>query len=190
MANWQIRSPWFRMDLVNSDAPIFQAMILTPQLARRAYTLVRMAYPSVSLKTWMNHVRASASVRSRASGLIALVDARSYIHGLFAWRLLHHLEHRKALWISDVILAELPGHALQQAVFAAIRRISVAKEAGLVVIMAGKQAGGLRRDACIAHGFAPAGELLEAIPWTSREPAADGASNSRTGRGRFYEPAK
>jgi hypothetical protein len=102
------------MTFTEAAIPIFKATDLAPQLARKAYTLVRLANPSVNLKTWMHHVHAFTKT---GSGWIAIVDARSYVHGVFAWSLLHDLTHQKALRISDVTIAELPGHALQHALF-------------------------------------------------------------------------
>jgi hypothetical protein len=169
--------------------PIFHATVLAPRLARRAYTLVRISNPSVDLKTWLDHVRACSTVRGSASGLVAMVDTRACIHGLFAWSVLCDLSNQKALRISDVVLAEVPGYALQRAIFVAFRDLARTKGAGIVVLLTSKQVGGLCRDAALANGFTLAGELLESVSSTGLEPRTAGLSGIRTQLGQFHAPS-
>jgi hypothetical protein len=141
--------------MISTTVPVLHPIILAPKLARRAYTSVQLSKPSIDLKTWINYVRACAKVRSGAGGLVAMVGERACVHGLFAWSLLPDVSHRNALRISDIILADVPGHKLAEIVIMAIRDLAKANDAGIVLILAVKQIGTLCRDAALDCGIYP-----------------------------------
>jgi hypothetical protein len=146
---------------------VFQARALGPPMARRAFPLVQFSNPSIDLRTWMDYVRACASVPHSTGGLTAIEDERGYIHGLFSWRLFHHLTCHKSLRISDLIMAHLPGRALQEAVLAEIQNLADTTGASAIVVDAGNNLAGLRRDALLASGFRPVGERFEMVRRTA-----------------------
>ena len=134
-----------------------------PRMASRAFPLVQLSNPSIDLRTWMDYVRACGKGPRGIGGLTAIEDERAYIYGLFSWSLVHHLTCRKSLRISDVIMVQLSGRALQEAVFAEFQNLADTTGAGSIVLLAGDHVGGLRREAALGSGFRPAGELFEMI---------------------------
>lgn len=73
---------------------MFRANALAPKMARRAFPLVQLSNPFINLQVWMDYVRAHAKAPRGKGGLTAIEDERGYIHGLFSWRLFHHLTCR------------------------------------------------------------------------------------------------
>lgn len=139
---------------------VIRAVTLAPKLARRAYALVQISNPSIDFERWTNHVRACAKVRSGSSGLMAMVDERDYVHGIFAWSLVPDVSHNNSLRISNIIVADVPGLSLAQLVLLTFHDLAASKSAGIEVIMALKEVGTLCRNAALNKGFTLAGELL------------------------------
>jgi hypothetical protein len=146
-----------------TQQPMFRTNALAPKMASRAFPLVQLSNPFINLQAWMDYVRAHAKVARGTGGLTAIEDERGYIHGLFSWRLFHDLTCRKSLRISDLIMAHLPGRALQEAVLAEIQNLGDTTGAGAIVVEAGNNLAGLRRDALLASGFRPVGERFDMV---------------------------
>jgi hypothetical protein len=146
-----------------ADLPVFRVHKLAPKVAGRAFPLVQLSCPNINLQAWLNYVRAQANVRRGTGGVTAVEDERGYIHCVFSWNLIGHLTCRKSLRISDLVMAHLPGRALQDAVLAEIHALADSTGAGAIVIEVGANIGGLRRGVLIARGFKPAGERFEMV---------------------------
>ena len=146
-----------------AELPVFRAHALAPKVAALAFPLVQLACPNIDLQAWMVYVRAQANVRRGTGGVTAVEDERGYIHCVFSWNLIGHLTCRKSLRISDLVMAHLPGRALQDAVLAEIQALAECTGAGAIVVEAGANIGGLRRGVLIARGFKPAGEWFEMV---------------------------
>lgn len=100
----------------------FEAVSLTPALARQAYPLVRMADPSLSIGQWLTFARRQMRITARRGGIVALRDRRQCIHALFTYRVDNNLKLRRFLRISDVMVGHLPGVRPLDAVMKAARR--------------------------------------------------------------------
>lgn len=96
-------------------------------------------------------------------GVIAIEDERGYIHCLFSWSAVRNLTYGKALRVSDLIIAHLPGRAQQVAVVAEIQRLANIVKAGAIVVDPSKNAGSLPQDALLAEGFRPVAEPFNMV---------------------------
>jgi hypothetical protein len=146
-----------------AEVPVFRAHALDPRLASRAFPLVQLSCPNIQLRVWMDYVRAQANGRRGTGGVTSIQDERGYIHGVFSWNLTGHLICRKSIRISDLVLANLPGRALLDAVLAEIQALAACTGAGAIMVEAGANIGGLHRGVLLANGFRPAGEQLEMV---------------------------
>jgi hypothetical protein len=141
----------------------FRAYALPPKMAARAFPLVRLANPSIEFRGWTDHVRGFAKMPRGTGGVIAIEDERGYIHCLFSWSAIRNLTYGKALRVSDLIIAHLPGRAQHEAVLAEIQRLANIVEAGAIVVEPGENVGGLPRDVLLADGYKPDGERFNMI---------------------------
>jgi hypothetical protein len=154
----------FQMNFPSLDEPsVFRGHALAPKVAGRAFPLVQLSCPNINLQAWMDYVHAQANVRRGTGGVTAVEDERGYIHCVFSWNLISHLICRQSLRISDLVMAHLPGRALQDAVLAEIQALADSTGAGAIVVEVGANIGGLRRDVLLARGFKPAGERFEMV---------------------------
>src|SRR5215207_10441842 len=89
------------------------AMPLNGGQVQRAYALVQLMYPHVTVKQWTNYARKYARVPRQRGGLIGLSDRRGYVHAIFCYAVDRaSLEGCRLLRLSHLILAQLPGRSL------------------------------------------------------------------------------
>lgn len=94
---------------------------LTPDMVRQAYALVQLSMPEVALGDWLAFARPLADSRTRARGIMSVLDERAYILGLCRYRVERGPAHRRTLTTDHVIVYDLldrdePARALVNAV--------------------------------------------------------------------------
>lgn len=129
---------------------IFQAAPLKPEMARRAYPLVRLFNPTMELADWLTYARSFGRNAAKA-GLQVLEDERGYVHAVFAYSVRQHLRHRKLLRVYDVVMAHLPGRTLAETMLDAIAVI--AKDNGCDSVMVEIDEASPAREALRRAGF-------------------------------------
>jgi hypothetical protein len=80
-----------------------------------AFAVVQLTFPGLKLSQWLKFACAAARLPAKKGGLMAMCDARNYIHALFFYRVERDLEFKLALKVSHLIVARLPGQALDTA---------------------------------------------------------------------------
>jgi hypothetical protein len=134
---------------------IFRLQALHSRDADRALPLVQLYEPSLTRSAWRSYVRE----QSRGEGgVMCLEDPRGYIHGMFAWSVRRPLVERRIMAIRDLILLQLPGKALQEAVMDAIADFARAKSCQSLVMGVEEVRPSVKGDVLMAHGFRPIGE--------------------------------
>jgi len=78
---------------------------LRPDQFDRAFALIQLAFPGVSLERWQRHVETSRGHSDEGPGWIAAFDDKGYIHGLLAYRLEPDTPCGQSLVGHDIILA-------------------------------------------------------------------------------------
>jgi hypothetical protein len=102
----------------------FQALPIDFDRARTAYPLVYMHDASITLEIWLRFVRRRCRTRSGRTGLIAIRDCRGIVHAVFSYRVDSDLRIRRRLCIGNLIVAHLPGSAIDAAVAASAESVS------------------------------------------------------------------
>ncbi len=100
----------------------YQALPMTWADARAAYPLVYLHDASITLDAWLNFVRERIGSTSKRNGLIVIRDRRDIVHALFAYRVDHDLRGQKQLCIAQLIVAQIPGSQIDQAVVASVEQ--------------------------------------------------------------------
>lgn len=98
---------------MNED--IFEAVQVTLAEAHKAYRLVALSRPEVSLSEWKRYLRQVVQPRHSESGVVALRDRRGCIHGLFAFRVVQALGCDPTLQVTELAVLRLPGTVLLEA---------------------------------------------------------------------------
>ena len=101
--------------------------VLGPAGARRAYALVALAHPHMTAREWDGFARRHARAGTRGrGGLVAVEDRRRYVHAVFRYAVdtSPFLGSGRTLRLHDVVMAQLPGHALIQAVAACAENLA------------------------------------------------------------------
>lgn len=100
----------------------YQAIPMTWADAPVAYPLVYLHDASISLDAWLDFARRRTADDS-GSGLIVLRDRANIVHALFAYRVDLDLKGQRQLSITQLIVAQIPGSQIDQAVLASIRQV-------------------------------------------------------------------
>jgi hypothetical protein len=104
--------------------PHFIARHLEPHITMRAYPLARAHNPHLELREWQAYARSFTRKSPIKSGLIGLLDARAYIHGLYAYSTEYLLCHKKTLRIKDLMMCHVPGADLTLACLDSIAQLA------------------------------------------------------------------
>lgn len=119
--------------------------------ALRAWPLVQISHPGVSLDDWLSYAIATGRRLGKNGGVVAIEDSRGYIHALFAWHVVRTVSHRRAMRVTDLIVGALPGRPLAETIVNAIRDIADQANAESVLIEIGERQ--LAPDALLSGGF-------------------------------------
>ncbi len=117
----------------------------------RAWPLVQISHPGVRLEEWLSYAISTGKRLGKTGGVVAIEDARGYIHALFAWNVLAHGNLRRAMRVTDMIVAALPGRRLAETIVEAVRDIAEHTRADSVLIEIGDRQ--LAPDALLSDGF-------------------------------------
>jgi hypothetical protein len=124
----------------------------------RAYPLARAHSPHLELREWLAYARSFSRKNPIKSGLIGLMDARSYIHGLFAYSTEYLLTQKKTLRINDLIMCHLPGSELSEAFLTSIVQLAERYDVASIVVTAGPHPLPFVRMTLTQNGFSAAHE--------------------------------
>lgn len=104
--------------------PLFKTTNVDRRVALRAWPLVQISHPGVSQAAWLSFAIATGRRLGRTGGVVAIEDARGYIHAVFVWNILRTVSDRRAMRITDMIVAALPGRQLAETIVDAIRDVA------------------------------------------------------------------
>ncbi|MDJ1158034.1 hypothetical protein QNA08_07280 [Chelatococcus sp. SYSU_G07232] len=145
---------------------------LRPGDARQAYALVRLAYPQVALRDWLAFARRAARQSPRRGGLVALRDARGYVHALFSYQVAVDLEGGPVLTLANLIVGRLPGPLLDDAVQTAADGLARSLGCRSIVVSVAENGPAEEMAAFARRGFSPlARRLLERPAAPTRDEA-------------------
>jgi hypothetical protein len=134
---------------------LFHLVEIAPRDADRALPLVQLYEPRLDRPAWRSYVREQS--RSEG-GVMGLQDPRGYLHGLFSWSVRRPLVARRIMTIRDLILLQLPGKALQEAVMDTITDFARTRACQYLVMGVEEGRPTVRGEVLAAHGFHPIGE--------------------------------
>ena len=117
--------------------PLFKTTVVDRRVALRAWPLVQISHPGVSLEDWLSFAIATGRRLGKTGGVVAIEDSRGYIQALFVWNVLRTVADRRAMRITDMIVAALPGHQLAETIVAAIHEVANQGGANSVLIETG-----------------------------------------------------
>lgn len=103
---------------------VFRAERLTAPEARLAFHLVRLCEPRWTLLDWLELTRRLCRRPPSTAGLMAIRDRRGIYHALFGYSVIQSLHLGRALRIGDLIVAHLPGSAVDDVVVACAERLA------------------------------------------------------------------
>jgi hypothetical protein len=101
----------------------YSAVPLTADNADRAFPLVSLRYPDLSLHDWCRTVRRLTRVPCDG-GLMTLRNLHGHVFAVFPCRIGARLNGSMVLRVSDVIMGRLPGDMLPDAVVVAAARLA------------------------------------------------------------------
>ncbi len=101
----------------------YQALPMTWEDALLAYPLVYLHDASVSQDAWLDFVRRRTGA-SDGTGLIVIRDRANIVHALFAYRVDLDIKGQRQLCIAQLIVAQIPGSQIDQAVVVSTGRIA------------------------------------------------------------------
>lgn len=136
---------------IRSPAPLFRTTAVDRRAALRAWPLVQMSDPGVRLEDWLSYAISTGKRLGKMGGMVAIEDARGYIHALFSWHVLRTVAYRRAMRVTDMIVAALPGRQLAETIVEAVRAIADQAGADSVLIEIGDRQ--LAPDALLSNGF-------------------------------------
>lgn len=101
-------------------------LLLGPAEARRAYALVALAHPQVTARQWDAFARRCTRAARGRRGLVTIQDQRRYVHAVFRYAVdvSPLISDGRTLRLHDVVMAQLPGHALVPALAACAERLA------------------------------------------------------------------
>lgn len=100
----------------------YQALPMTWRDAPAAYPLVYLHDASVTLDAWLEFVRRRVDIGTDDTGLIIIRDSQNIVHALFAYRVDLDLKGDRQLCIAQLIVAQIPGSQIDQAVIASTQQ--------------------------------------------------------------------
>lgn len=101
----------------------YKALPMTWADAPLAYPLVYLHDASVTLDAWLDFVRRRTEA-SGETGLIVIRDRANIVHALFAYRVDLDIKGQRQLCIAQLIVAQIPGSQIDQAVVASTGHIA------------------------------------------------------------------
>ena len=144
---------------LGSMGEVFHAAHLRREQARRAYPLVRVHDPDVTLKQWLAFVSGWTRIPERRGGLVSVADVRGYLHALFSYRIEIDLLYGRLMRVSNLIVGHLPGQAVRSTVVATIERLAEDTGCSSVAIELAQAPAGPNdiaiRNALVGAGFTP-----------------------------------
>jgi hypothetical protein len=149
---------------------VFHATHLRRDQARRAFPLVRVHDPHVTLKEWLAFVWRWTRMPERRGGLVSVADVRGYLHALFSYRIEIDLLHGRLMRVSNLIIGHLPGQAVRSTVVATIERLAEDTGCSSVAIDLAQAPAG-PNDVAIRNALAGAGFAPCAVSLLRQEPA-------------------
>lgn len=102
----------------------YQAVPITWADAPLAYPLVYLHDASVTLDAWLDFVRQRVDAGRGDAGLIVIRDRKDIVHALFAYRVDYDLKGERQLGIAQLIVAQIPGSQIDQAVVVAASQVA------------------------------------------------------------------
>lgn len=141
----------------------------------RAYPLIRVLDPELSLNAWLGFARLfTVSSDAAARGIIAAQDDRGYIYGLCCYTALPHLCHKISLIVEPFVALHVvdplgPSVALLEALEPIARRLDCA---AIELVLPRSGSAETLADAAAAGAFRAAGYELEGIRLCRRLPQA------------------
>jgi len=131
--------------------PLFKTTPVDRRVALRAWPLVQISHPGVTLEEWLSYAVAAGRRLGKNGGVVAIEDARGYIHALFAWNVVRTVAHRRAMRVTDMVVGALPGRQLAETIVTAIREVAEQASADSVLIEIGDRQ--LAPDTLLSEGF-------------------------------------
>jgi hypothetical protein len=102
----------------------YQALPMTWRDAPAAYPLVYLHDASVTLDAWLEFVRRRVDTGTDDTGLIIIRDRKNIVHALFAYRVDLDLKGDRQLCIAQLIVAQIPGSQIDQAVIGSTQQVA------------------------------------------------------------------
>ncbi len=103
---------------------VFRAERLSTREARLAFQLVRLCEPRWTLLDWLQLTRRLCRCPPSAAGLMAIRDRRGIFHALFGYSATQSLDFGHCVRIGDLIVAHLPGSAIDDVVVECAERLA------------------------------------------------------------------
>jgi hypothetical protein len=136
---------------IRSPAPLFRTTAVDRRAALRAWPLVQISHPGVRLEEWLSYAISKGNRFGKTGGVVAIEDARGYIHALFSWHVLRTVAYRRALRVTDMIVAALPGRRLAETIVESVWDVADQASADNVLVEIGDRQ--LAPDAFLSDGF-------------------------------------
>lgn len=93
-----------------------QALPMNVRDARLAYPLISLHDASISLDEWLRFARRNCANPTGRTGLIGISDRRGIVHAVFGYRVDIDMRSNKKLCLSNLVMAQMPGSMIDQAV--------------------------------------------------------------------------
>ena len=150
---WRVVDCPFNVGMLDSTPPdpLFKTTTVDRRVALRAWPLVQISHPKVSREEWLSYAISTGRRLGKTIGVVAIEDSRGYIHALFSWNVLRTVSCRRAMRITDMIVAALPGRQLAETIVAAIQEVAEQVGADSVLIEIGDRQ--LAPDTLLSDGF-------------------------------------
>lgn len=132
---------------------IFQAVALRAEQACLAYPLVRLFYPAVTLRGWQAYARRMARLPRHRGGLMAVTDARGYVHAVFTYRVDVDLGRGRTLRIGDLVVGRLPGRDLGRTIVTGMEALAREIDCPSILVELAPRTGESDRETLTGAGF-------------------------------------
>jgi hypothetical protein len=168
---------------------VFHTERLRPQEARLAFHLVRLCEPRWTLLDWLELTRRLCRRSPQRAGLMALQDRRGIFHAIFGYTTVRSLELGYYLRIGDLIVAHLPGSAIDDVIVDCAERLAASLGCESLVIDLPTQrssAASRRLKAILAERFTPVSVshrrcMVGSDGATTRRGVSEGTQDRATG---------
>jgi hypothetical protein len=134
--------------------PNFTIRSLPTAEFRRAWPLVSVTHPGLTLRRWLAFARTIRS-SGRKAGMIAVEDQRGLIHAVAVYRVADDVEKGRLLVVQPVICARLPGRDLDDVLAEGLKDLASVEQCAGVVVETPVSGAGLQdtAKALIDRGF-------------------------------------